>query len=194
MIQKLTKLSFFITALLTLGMATVPVYAVPAATGHGSAVAQAHEASQATTHGNGNATSAADRAQRQCQVRQKNIKMILGHLTDRGQRQTDLFSTIATRVENFAATKNDKPANYDTLVSAVDTQKASAQATVDAIKSDSTNFTCNSTTPKAVSASIKADLQKEIQALKDYRTAVKNLTVGIKSVADNTSTSTGGSN
>lgn len=122
-----------------------------------------------------------------CEKRQKNITNIMSRISDRGQKQLDLFTTIATKTEAFYVNKGHTLANYQTLVDAVNAKQAAAKTTVATIKTDGANFNCSSTDPQGSIATFKTALKSEIQALKDYKTAVKNLIVGVKSVqSDNT--------
>src|SRR6185369_3265620 len=103
-------------------------------------------------------------------------------IATRGQKQLDLFSTIAERTETFYTNKGKTLSNYDALVADVNAKKAAAQTTVDATKTAVTVFKCDGTDPKGAAASFKDALKNEIDALKAYKTAVKNLIVGVKSV------------
>jgi hypothetical protein len=126
-----------------------------------------------------------------CQNREKSINNRLQNIAARGQRQMGVFDKIATRVEQFATDKNAKPANYDDLVNAVNTQKTAAQAAVDKIKGDSVSFKCDGTDPKGSLEVFKTDLKAETSALKSYRTSVKNLIVGVKTSLKTTNTTEG---
>lgn len=132
-------------------------------------------------------TRLTDNKLKMCQNRQKAITNITARIADRGQKQLDLFSTIAQRAEDFYATKGKTLANYDTLVADVATKKTAAEAAVSATASDSTTFKCDGTDPKGMVSGFKDSLKAEIAALKEYKTAVKNLIVGIKSVQSTTS-------
>jgi hypothetical protein len=123
---------------------------------------------------------------RVCQNRQRAITNIMSHAAERGQRQLDLFTTIATRVETFYTNKGKTLSNYDALVADMNAKKAAAQTTVDALKSASANFSCDSSDPKGFVDTFKDSLKSEIEALKVYRTSVKNLIVGVKSVQGTT--------
>jgi len=211
--KRLSKLTLLLTALFTLSLASVPVYAKDGpVSGSGDASEGGTTAASATTetetgdttsgtpethHGKSQNsvetanTASTDAKQKQCDRRQKTVETILSHIATRGQKQIDLFGTIATRVENFATTNNKQPSNYDSLVAAVNTAHDNAVAAVADIqtKSTSVNLNCNSPTgSKGVAESFKAELKSEISALQAYRTAVKNLIVGVKS------SGTGGSN
>jgi hypothetical protein len=226
--RKLSKLTLLLTALFTLSLASVPVYAKDGSgdtTESGTTTAAASTETGNTTSGapneteqeNSTTTSSethhgrsqnavetasatnTDAKQKQCERREKAVETILNHIATRGQRQIDLFGTIATRVENFATTKDKQPSNYESLVAAVNTAHDNAVPTVATIKSDSTSVDLKcagtSTEAKGAAATVKTELQSEISALQAYRTAVKNLIVGVKSVASTTNTSsTEGSN
>lgn len=127
-----------------------------------------------------------------CQHREKAINNIFARISDRGQKQLDLFTTISERTEQFYTDKGKTLSNYDELVAEVATKKAAAQTAVDTVKSSSVSFTCDGEDPKGVAQIFKANLKIEIAALNAYKTAVKNLIVGVKSVQGTTS-STGGS-
>lgn len=123
---------------------------------------------------------------RACQNREKVINNITSRIADRGQKQLDLFTSIATKTEAFYVNKGKTLSNYDALVADVNAKQAAAATTVAAIKAKSTTFTCNSSDPKAEITSFKDSLKLEIAALKEYKTAVKNLIVGVKSVESTT--------
>ena len=127
-------------------------------------------------------TRLADTKLKACKNREKAITNIMSRLSDRGQKQLDLFSSIATKTEMFYAEKGKVVASYDTLVADLATKKAVAQAAIDTIKSNSTTFKCDGTDPKGMVSSFKDSLKAETAAINDYKTAVKNLIVAVKSV------------
>ena len=127
-------------------------------------------------------TQLADAKLKACQNREKAITNIMTRLSDRGQKQVDLFGKIAERTEKFYADKGKTLATYDTLVADVSVKKAAAQTAVDTIKATVPEFKCDGTDPKGVAAIFKDSLKAEIEALKAYKTSVKNLIVGVKSV------------
>ncbi|MDQ3094213.1 MAG: hypothetical protein M3Q70_03505 [bacterium] len=116
-----------------------------------------------------------------CEKREKNIRNIMARISDRGQKQLDVFNKIAERTMNFSVEKNKKPVNYDALVAEVDAKRTAAQTLVDDIKEESTVFECDADDPKGKANNFKELLKSEITALKEYKTAVKNLIVGVKS-------------
>lgn len=129
-----------------------------------------------------------------CQKREKTITNIMTRISNRGQRQINLFDKIAERTKTFYTNKGKTLSNYDTLVNNVSAKKADAQAAVDATKATSATFSCDGTDPKGVAATFKEKMKAQNDALKAYKTAVKDLIVGVKSVQSTTrdKASTGG--
>ncbi len=168
----------------------------PAAAGANAGAAQQRSAngdvSQAALQRAEAQTRLADNKLKACENRQQAIKNIMTRISQRGQKQLDLFGTIAARAEDFYTTKGYQLANYDSLVAAVNTQHSVAQTTVDSIASDGTGFDCNGTDPKGFVGSFQDSLNNEINALQAYRVSVKNLIVGIKSVVGTTSSTAAG--
>lgn len=132
-------------------------------------------------------TRLADAKLKACQNREKAITNIMTRLGDRGQKQANLFGTIAERTQKHYANKGKTLANYDVLVADVVAKKAAAQTAIDAVKSTTVEFECDGDNPKGLASSFKDSLKAEIAALKDFKTAVKNLIVGVKSVQSTTS-------
>ena len=179
--MRINKLTVTVATVVAMTLSGVPVLAIGVVNSHANAQATG-AGSQATDRVAVAGTRLADAKLKACQNREKAINNIMTRIASRGQKQLDLFSTIATRAETFYASKGKTLSNYDALVADVTAKKAAAQTTVDTIKSDSVSFKCDGTDPKGAAESFKTQLKSEISALKDYRTAVKNLVVGVKSV------------
>lgn len=137
-------------------------------------------------------TRLADAKLKMCQSREKVITNIMTRLGDRGQKQVDLFSTIAERIKTFYADKGKTLTNYDTLTADVTAKKVFAQTTVDTVKSTAPEFKCDGTDPKGIAATFKDNLKSEIEALNAYKTSVKNLIVGVRSIQGTTSSAENG--
>ncbi len=129
-----------------------------------------------------------------CENHKDVVTAIMSRIADRGQKQVDLFTTIATRVETFYTKSGKTVANYSALVADMNTKHTAAQTAVNTIKADSTTFSCSATNPQGIVTGFKADLKLEISALQAYRTSVRNLTVAIKSAVEASSTTTAGGN
>jgi len=122
-----------------------------------------------------------------CENRQANIDATLTRVADRGQKQYNLFTAVATKVETFYTNQGKTLTNYSLLVTAVNTQGAAAQTTINTVQADSTGFSCTNS-PKTFVTTFLTALRSEITAMQAYRTTVRNLVVGVKSV-DVTATS-----
>jgi hypothetical protein len=121
-----------------------------------------------------------------CENRQANIEATLARVADRGQKQYSLFSSVATKVEAFYTDQDKTLSNYSQLLAAVNTQAAAAQAAVNAVQADSTGFSCTNS-PRTFVTTFLTALKSQITAMQAYRTAVRNLVVGVKSVDATTS-------
>ncbi len=125
-----------------------------------------------------------------CQKREKTIGNIMARMSDRGVKHLEVFAKIADRTKAFYVKSGKVLSNYEVLVAEVDATKAEAQAAVDVIKNTTTTFACDGTDPKGAANSFRASLEDRNQALKAYKTAVKNLIVGVKSVQGTTTSDT----
>jgi uncharacterized membrane protein YqiK len=141
-----------------------------------------HEAQREATK-----TRLADAKLQACEKRQTVISNIMKRISDRGQKQIDLFSGIAARTQAFYEKKGKTLSNYDALVADVAAKKESAQDAVAMIAAHGTEFDCNSEDPKGSVTSFREHQKQAIAALKEYKTSVKNLIVGVKSVQGVTS-------
>ncbi len=121
-----------------------------------------------------------------CQKREKAITNIMARISDRGTKQLEVFTKISERTQTFYEEKGNTLSNYDELVADVTEKKEAAQAAVDAVSDGSDDFTCDGDNPKATADSFKENKQAMNAALKEYKTAVKDLIVGVKSVQSTT--------
>ena len=121
-----------------------------------------------------------------CQRHEQRISATMSRIATREARLLDVFTKIADRTEAFYVKKDKTLSNYNTLVADVTEKKALALAAADQIKANATAFTCDGTNDRGEGAAFKAALKTEIAALKAYKTAVKNLIVGVKSVQGTT--------
>ncbi len=114
-----------------------------------------------------------------CEKHQARITSILDNMVARGTKQYGVFDKIVTKTLAFAETKNITvdPA----MIEAVNAAKPQADAAIDATENTSSEFGCNKNDPKGTASQIKEKLKAQISALKEYKTAVKNLIVSVKS-------------
>lgn len=140
-------------------------------------------------------TRLADAKLKACQKREKAVTNIMTRMGDRGQKQVDLFTKITDKTQAFYTKKGKTLSNYDALVSDVAAKKVAAQTAVDTTKASVTEFKCDGTDPKGAAAGFKENMKAQNEVLKAYKTAVKDLIVGVKSVQGSTTSaenSTGG--
>jgi hypothetical protein len=119
---------------------------------------------------------------RVCEQRQTRIASIINRAIIRSERQLQLFDTIAERVKDFYVDKGYSLDGYDDLVAAADEAKADAQANLASLK-DVKQFECDTDDPKGDVEAFKLALRSVNRDLRDCRTAVKDLIVGVKSAS-----------
>lgn len=124
-----------------------------------------------------------------CQRRQKVITNIMAGLTTRAEKQLGVFTKISERTQAFYAKQGKTLSNYSELVADANAKKAAAQAAADELRFSSTFFKCDGNDPKGAAQAFKDSLHHVNAALKDYKVAVKNLIVGVKSVQGTTTSS-----
>ena len=184
----LSKLSIFTAGLVVIGLSGIAVVtAAPNAHADNSSTSTTTETTDTGGSSSKGKTKLSEIKLKVCKKRETSVNNILTRISDRGQKQLDLFSSIATKTEAFYASKGKAISNYDALVADVNAKKAAAQTEVDSIKSNSVTFKCDGTDPKGAVSGFKTVLKAEISALKDFKTAVKNLIVGVKSAQGETS-------
>jgi len=181
-----TKTAILAVSLFAMTLAGVPVLAVGS---NSPANVQAQTTDQSSEPSSQGSTRLEAAKLKACQNREKAINNIMARMAERGSKQLGVLNKIAERTMAFYVDKGKTLSNYEALVAAVNDKKAAAQAAVDDLKASSVGFKCDGSDPKGAAQSFKDKLKAEIAALKDYKTAVKNLIVGVKSVQGTTSSS-----
>jgi hypothetical protein len=146
--------------------------------GKGNAVVTVDPSASPTaspTHGKG---SLASGPLKSCQKKETAVNNIMVRTVDRATKQIAVFDKIATRTEDFATTKGKQPANLSTLTGAVDAAKLKATTDLSSLTTTAT-FKCDGTDPKGAAGVFKSNLKIVTADLKAYKTAVKNLIVGV---------------
>lgn len=123
-----------------------------------------------------------------CERRQKTIQNIMARMSDRGTKQFDVFTKISDRTQEFYAEKGKVLENYDALISELNAKKFAVEAVLSETQAESNDFACDGENPKGVASAFKDKLHAQNAALKEYRTAIKNLIVGVKSVQSTAAT------
>ncbi len=190
MIRTKIKASLLAISLLCASLAAVPALAIETpgdsrkpATEHTVEQAQAaREKAQTATQARLDATKL-----RACTERQATIHRIMERTVTRAEKQLQLFSSIAERTQAFYTKKGKVLSNYAALVADVNAKKTAAQNVLNELKTTPATFDCNANDPKGIAQSFKEQVHMVNEALKSYKTAVKNLIVGVKSVQGTTS-------
>lgn len=121
-----------------------------------------------------------------CQARENAIKTRSTHLVQLVTNMESKFDAIAKRIEDYYTSKavpsGKTVANYDSLVSDIQTKKATIQAALTQVQNDASSFSCTGSDPKTQMTQFRKDMQAVMKALKDYRTSIKNLIVAVHSV------------
>lgn len=117
---------------------------------------------------------------RVCEKRKSSITNIMNRSITRAERQLQLFDVIAERVKGFYVDKGYSLDNYDELVAAVDDAKANTEANLGTLQGLEP-FDCELEDPKGNVEAFKLATQSINNDLKEYRTTVKDLIVGVKS-------------
>lgn len=123
-----------------------------------------------------------------CENREKRIASLVSRINERGTKQLEVFAKIADRTQVFYIEAGKTLDTYGTLVDDVNAKKATAEQ---AVLSTDVTFDCHDENPKGVIEELKASRLAQIEALKSYKTSVKNLIVGVKSVQATTEVSEG---
>lgn len=124
--------------------------------------------------------------QRACQAKENAIKKRVERLGKLAANMQEKFEAIAKRVEEYYTTKvvpsGKTVANHNSLMADIQTKKGAVQTALTQAQTDAASFTCTSDDPRGQMTQFKDDMKVVKSALKDYRTAIKNLIVAVRSV------------
>lgn len=123
----------------------------------------------------------ADKRLDQCLKRQDKINAIVQKRSEQAEKHLATFQKIEARVIEFYTTKNLTADDYATLLATVDEKEAAAIAAIAVTKE--TTFDCASTDATSPGSVVKELAKGQHAALKEYRTAIKDLIVGVKTSA-----------
>lgn len=115
-----------------------------------------------------------------CKDRKATIEQRASRITQRTTKHLELFDSIAERTQAFYISSGSTVEDYDTLANDIATKRIAATAAIDSLNAQNITIDCEGVEPKAVIATYKESLRLAIEALRDYRTAIKNLIVTVK--------------
>lgn len=170
---RIYKYVFILAAFVIFSLAVRPVFAVgkPDGVGGGKPSSLPEQAQGHLTEGK----------LQSCLAREKGIKNRAQHLNQLATNMQEQFDVIAGRVEEYYTKSGKTITEYDTLLADITSKKAAVTAALAVTKADADNFTCEGLDPKGQVTKYREDMQSVIQALKDYRTSIKNLIVAVRS-------------
>lgn len=166
---------------LTVGALALPVLAAetPGSNGQSRKGAQAEVAK---ARAEARKTARLDTARKtKCENVERNVANRAANFVRHAERHLEVFDKIAERTKAFAIEKDKQPDNYDALVSEAGAKRAQAVTDIESFKSMAAQFDCDSDNPTAAGKVLKEQAKVVRASLKEYRTSIKNLIVGVKS-------------
>ncbi len=117
-----------------------------------------------------------------CERNQTKVTAIMNKAATNGTRLLNVFDKGLTRVQDFYTKKSLSVANYDSLVSAATAKKQAAQTAIDTVKAGVT-LDCSGDNPVG-KINVFIDKVKAMhQALKDFRSSIRDIIKAIKPAA-----------
>lgn len=96
------------------------------------------------------------------------------------------FDNISERVQEYYTTElvpeGHEVENYDALLADIEDKRADVEAALDEAASSAENFDCDLSDPKTSVLAFKDDMLGVIDALQEYRLAIKDLIVAVNTV------------
>lgn len=127
---------------------------------------------------------------RVCRTHEETIKNRMSSLTRMATNMFETFDSIATRVETYYTEKvvpgGKTVPDYEDLVSSIASKKMDTKDALLAAQNDRDTFSCEGDNPKGLLTTFRKDMQEVKSSLKDYRTAIKDLIVAIRSSTSDT--------
>lgn len=127
-----------------------------------------------------------DAKQRICEQNENRIHNLFANMNQLANRQMNLLNQVTERVRTYYTDNNLTVENYDQLSQLVDEARVTAQTAVQASVQTSSQFGCDTDDPKGTVNQYKVQVRTQIQELKDYRIAVKNLVAAVKTAVQTT--------
>jgi hypothetical protein len=133
--------------------------------------------------------------QKSCEARKASLTNRMNRLVTNSQKHKEVFDKIYTEVKAFHDSKSLTTADYDSLVSKVDTAQADAAAKIAALKSLDVSVDCTQPNVADSVSAFRAAASSTRDSLKAYRKAITALIVAVHQSAEtNSSTDNSSSN
>ena len=122
-----------------------------------------------------------------CKARENIIKKRLQSFTTLAETIERNFDRLVGRVksyyENKLAPKGVTVSNYSELLANVNSKRGNVESALSDLKISANSFSCGSADPKSELNTFREKAQVLIKALKEYKTAVKDLLVAVKTAS-----------
>ncbi len=120
-----------------------------------------------------------------CENHKSRINSIMGNMNDRRQKAFDHITSVYTAVTTFYTDKKLTVSGYDELVTTVESAQAAAQTAMET-QLAVPDLDCSGDHPRADVTEFKTKRQSSIEAMQNYRQAVKALIKAVKETAETT--------
>lgn len=167
--------SVFSLSLLIVGTVASPVFAQGRPEGVGGSRNEASLKSPRPSASPGSKLEA-------CMAREAAIKTRSTNLNRMATGMLDKFDLIVKRVQDYYVASGKTVAGYDALVAAIATKRAAVLTALTAAQTDVSGFSCTVVDPKRHMTTFQTHMKGVKAALNEYRTAIKNLIVAVRSV------------
>lgn len=140
-----------------------------------------------TEHAQNQAQAIANR-QKHCVQLQNMVNRQVADFSRNAQNHLTVFNNVYSKVQAFATSKNVTSSNYQSLVTAANTQQANATQAVAALKSVAVNVDCTQQDPASSLATVKSAVDSTRTALQAYQQAIKAVISNLEAATKTPST------
>jgi len=184
------RVTALFAGILLLLMVSIPAQAITNSNSSNNSSESASQQSQSSQSGSDNASGSSQAAQvkglndvqkKVCQQSENRVQNMFSNMNKLGDSQLAFMNTINERVQNFYKISGLAATGYEDAVAEVTKTQQAAQEQVQATTQTSSQYGCDKEDPKGTAQQYKTQVKSEINALKEYRTALKNLITVVKS-------------
>lgn len=118
-----------------------------------------------------------------CKRHEASINNVISRVSDRDQKRQNLFNATVEKIQAFYTNKNLSIANYDVLLSDLESKKLQSRLTIDAMNNTKVTFECNNNDPKGIVSSFKNNHSATAVELNNYKESVKAFLKVVKTAA-----------
>lgn len=116
-----------------------------------------------------------------CQEHSDKINQLMQQASERSTQKLATLDQVAKRVQEFYRNRDYNVAQYDDLVASVNQKREDAVTALSQMNVDGEQFRCNGDNPDATLAAYRDAHKAKSAAIKEYKTAVRELILAIKS-------------